>query len=240
MSEYKQPWRPLKLDGRRARLQILDPETAFDWEPRLVGLLGEHLSLAVASPADILGTVLVRSSAGGLAAGLDFRRILSDPEHGPTMAAQAIGSLGTLVADVLSNLQVSPELARRAFKAFVLGRLRVDGVEIEDAEDWQAAKLRPLAKWAALSAQIRQTFGPLWLRKPYQVRSEVNTYGVPEPSSVPLAVRWADNLARNDSASSSHEILTTWTPLRMIEVVENTAYQNEIDKRAHAAARAKK
>lgn len=237
MSEFKQPWRPIKVDGRRARLQILDPATAFAWEPTLVGLLGDTLSFAVSAPDQIFGAVLARAAGPGIGAGLDIRHVLSDPVHGPEMAASTIRLVGSIVANAIERLQIEPQIARKALRDFAYGRLKVGDALIEDAEAWSVAGLRPMAKWVVIAAQIRQTFGPLWTRAPYQLRSESKTYGVPEPSSVPLAVRWADNLAKNKSASSSHEILTTWTPVRMIEVVENNAYQNEIDRRAHEAAK---
>ena len=232
--EYDQPWRRVDLSGKRCMLQILDPATAFDLEPQLVAVLGDALSLTAAAPTEILGAVWRRSVAG--AGGIDLRDLVNDPVCGPAAAVQSITSLGTLLSTCIAEARLDPAWVRHMFAALVLGRLEVGGELVETSADWMRANMRPVSKWQAMAAQLQQTFGPLWLRSPYSVRSTHKDYGVPKPKDVPIAVAWADNLARCGSAGSAREILREWTPVEMIEIVENAAYTAEHEKRAHAAA----
>jgi len=239
MSQWRQPWSVIDLDGRRCRLQILDPATAFALEPELVAVLGETLTMACAAPDELIGAVW-RHSAAGWTTAQSIRSLASDPVGGPEAAATAIRTLGQIVCSCLIDAKISPAWARDVFGRMVYGRLDVGRrVIVEDSRDYARAGFGPMIKWRIMAAQLRQTFGPLWLRSPYTVRSTSKAldYGVAQPKSVPVAVRWADNLARLGSAGSSREILREWTPVEMIEIVENAAYQAEHERRANDAAR---
>lgn len=235
MSRYRQPWGRLDLGGKRCRLQILDPAATFDVEPQLVAKLGDTLSLSLAAPDEILGAVWRQSTADG-PVGVDLRTLARDPVEGPALAANALRLLGGVLSQCLIDARVQPRWIRDVFGVLVLGRLEVDGEVIEDARDWARAGLPPVAKWQAMAAQLRQTFGPLWLRSPYTMRAKVKDYGVPQPKGVPVAVRWADALAKLGVVGSSREMLIEWTPVEMIERVENAAYNAEVERRAYVAA----
>ncbi len=238
VSEYRQPWRSVDLCGRRCRLQILDPATAFTLEPRLVEVLGETFAFAVAAPHQLIGAVWANATANAHAS--DIRELIRDPEIGSEMAADAISTLASILAKCITDARLDGGWVRTVFDMMVLGRLSLDGVVIEDARDWAEAGMPWAAKWDAMGAQLRQTYGPLWTRSPYTRRTVVKDYGVPVPKGVPIAVRWADNLAKRGSASSSLEILTEWTPVRMIEIVENAAYESANEQMAYDEARAKR
>lgn len=236
MSDYRQPWRRVVLAGRRCHLQVVDPQTAFDLEPDLVRVLGDTLSFAVSAPSELLGAVWRRSAAGATDAA-SLRALMEDPDEGPVRAAQTIASLGTVLAECIKAADLDVAWVRRTFGALVLGRLRVGDEGIETVRDWQAAGFRPRAKWQAMAAQVQQSFGPLWMREPYRLRTPTKDYGVPAPKSIPVAVRYAHELAKTGVASSSEEILNRWTPLRMIEAVESQTYTAEVERRANEAAR---
>lgn len=166
-----------------------------------------------------------------------MRRTASDPVAGQAVATRALVSCGRLLAQALARLNLDGPWIRDVFAASVIGRLEVDGGLIEIPSDYAALRWPWSAKWQVLAAQLRQTYGEMWTRSPYRLRSEVNTHGVPEPKSVPLAVRYADTLAAQGHASSPREILREWTPLDMIEIIESAAYSAERERRAYQAAR---
>jgi hypothetical protein len=233
VSEYRQPWNSVILGRRRVRLQVLDPQTTFEFEPRLIEALGDTLALLAAAP-DKMTTAVWRHAAQ---TSEDLEQTLLDPVHGPAMTRQAMLTFAELVAEALTSSSVSPRLSAIAFRRLVFGKLEVGGRPISTPREYADARLRPLDKWRLLGAQIQQSYGPLWLRSPYRLRSRREDYGVPRPKDVPLAVAWADSLAVRGSASSSIEILTRWTPVQMIQVVEVAAQQAEIERRAAERAR---
>lgn len=232
MSEYRQPWQRVTIAGRRCRLQILDPQTAFELEPELVRGFGEHLTMALAAPSQVFGSVWDRALGDH---GRSLSECLADPELGPEVAADGLKLLAGLLARAVYELDTDAAWVIEATRRMLLGRLEVEGTIIDE---WSDFKMGARGRWRAVAAQVAQTFGPLWTRSPYRLRSKVETYGVPEPKGVPVAVRWADTLAKQGSASSSHEILTVWTPVRMIEIVEATAYAAERERRAMDRAKA--
>jgi len=239
MSRWRQPWERVDIDGVRCHLQILDPATAFEMEPELVRVLGETLALACAAPHEIIGAVWRSSVAGWIDTAQDLRTLATDAHAVPGAATDAIVLLGRILGTCLTEADLRPAWVISVFGRLIYGRLKVNGEVVETAADYAALNFRPMAKWQLMAAQIKQSFGPLWLRSPYNMRSKIPapSYGVPQPKDVPLAVRWADNLARLGSAGSSREILHEWTPVEMIEVVENAAYQAEFERRATAPAR---
>lgn len=236
MSDWRQPWRRVALDGRRCHLQIVDPQTAFELEPQLVAALGDTLSFAVSAPTELLGAVWRRSASGATDAA-SLRSLMDDPDEGPACAAQSIALMGTVLAECIKAANLDFVWMRRMFGGLVLGRLRVGDEEIETARDWQALGFRPRAKWQAMAAQIQQSFGPLWMREPYRLRTPSKDYGVPAPKGVPVAVRYAHELAKTGVASSAREILKEWTPIEMIEAVESQTYTSEVERRANESAR---
>lgn len=229
MSEYRQPWTRVRLAGRRCHLQILDPATAFELEPELVRTLGDTLSFSAAAPGEVLAGVWQHATAGP---DFDVRGLVTDPVRGPALATEMLTGLGLLLAQCIAAVPGDASLMRRMFATLVLERIKVDDVVIEDAEDWTALGMPVLAKWQAMVLQLRQTFGPLWTRSPYSSGARSKDYGIPRPTSVPIAVQWADSIARLGSASSVNEILHEWTPVRMIEVVESAAYLAANEQRA--------
>jgi hypothetical protein len=233
------------VGGVRCRLQILDPATAFELEPELVKILGDTLSFAAAAPDELLGAVWHHAAGGH---GVDIQELARDPVRGPEMAVAAIRSLGSLLAACVARAPVSAPWVRRMFSTLVLERFKVRisraaryGVHadrlVEEVEDWNEIGFRPVVKWQVMAAQIRQTFGPLWTRSPYTTSTRHKSYGVPVPQSSP-AVLWADNLAVLGSASSANEILNEWTPIRMIEIVESSAYRAANEQKALDEAKA--
>jgi hypothetical protein len=235
VSEWRQPWKRADLDGRRCHLQILDPATAFELEPVLAAALGDAASLAIVAPRELAAAAL-------RAGGLDKRRTLADlaadPAGGAERAARVVRTAGAIVSRALLGLDLSPALLCELHERCVLGRLRVEGELVEDVRDWSALALHPSARWQALAVQIRQTFGPLWTRSPYKLRCPKVADGVPEPTAVPVAIRYAATIAERGYASSTHEVLTQWTPVRMIEVVEAAAYDAARRNAAYEQARA--
>lgn len=231
MNRYRQPWSRVRLPGHHVRLQVLDPSTAFELEPQLVDILGDALALVVAAPDDIVAAVGRHAASGG--GRKSIQELATDPFFGPEMAADSIRSLGLVLANSIAALPADYRRVSRLFKEMVLGRIRVTDTVVEDAIDWDSVGFSAIDKWMLFGAQLRQTFGPLWTRSPYTVRGkEEKGSGIPEPKSVPMAVRWADNLARLGSASSSREILEEWTPVQMIEIVESAAYTAMVEQRA--------
>lgn len=228
MSRWRQPWVRVEFADVRGKLQILDPETAFTLEPQIIRALGDDLALACAAP-DVLRDKIMRRAV----------ELSGGSEHGDKRVAFLEGA--RMVGAFVSGLDILGGLDHRwlsdAFEGMVLGRLKVRGELIETFGDWQALGLHPLAKWVALAGQVKATFRPLWLRSPYRLRAQPDKDGVPEPKSVPLAVRWADALAAQGRASSAVEILREWTPVEMIQVVESAAYQATRERVARERAR---
>lgn len=242
MSRYRQPWEHIELAGREFELQVLDPGTAFELEPELVGQLGEATAMAIAAPGVVLSGVW---SGASKLAGLDeapvgLRDALQGGGEGRVLATASIAMLGRVLADCLMTAQPSHEWAVSTFRRAVLGRLRVEGRLIRTPRDWRRAALGPWVKWQALAAQLQQTFGPLWTRSPFRHRGpKVKDYGVKSPD-VPVAVAWANALAKSGSAGSSLEVLERWTPVHMIQIVEEAAADAERHRRMVAEADAQR
>lgn len=236
MSDYRQPWRRVEIGGRRCRLQILDPVTAFDVEPDLVRVFGDTLAFALSAPGELLGAVWKQAAAGASTAS-HLREMMQDPTEGPERTVETITALTKVLAECLTTANISPGWIAQIFRQVVLGRIEVDGEVLLTPRDWASTKLPPMAKWQAIAAQVQQTFGPLWMRKPYRLQVKARDYGVPQPAGVPKAARYAAELAKAGIASSAMEILDQWTPVRMIEMVEAQTYAVENERRAHEAAR---
>jgi len=218
VSQWRQPWQRLRVAGRRCRLQILDPQLAFELERDLLDRLGDPLAKMLADPSAVADAV-------GFGPGL----VEID-------AAEAmLRRTARLVALAISAMTLDGAWVAELFERTVLDRFEVDGQHVEDWQRWRELELPASARWVVLGAQVSQTFGPLWSRAPYELRAKKpETYGVPSPGS-PKAVQWAAALARQGLASVD-EILSVWTPVRLIEVVETAAEAAEIQRRASDAA----
>jgi hypothetical protein len=219
-----QPWERVEIGGRRCHLQILDPEAAFGLEPRIIAAAGDTLALAIAAPHTIAEGVVERASRGETAAEQEIIRV--------AMIARTITAC-------VASLRFDLELVLELFGALILGRLSVAGREILDLSDWlRAFGSSPRARWSALGIALRLTYGPLWTRSPYAVRSTVTPdHGVAPPPGVSQVSLWCDQLAGQGRATSAREILTTWTPVELIDAVESLAYTAERERRAQLAAR---
>jgi hypothetical protein len=237
VGDYRQPWRRVEIGGRRFHLQVVDPSTAFDIEPELVAALGDTLSLFIAAPDHVIGTAMKQAAGGGTSDPALLGIVDIAPVTGNARTATAIASLGRVLADCIMSARLEPAWVRATYGRLVLGRLRIGEDYIDGARDWARLGFGPLAKWQALAAQIQQSFGPLWTRSPYKLRVPAKDYGVPEPTGVPVATRYAIELAKAGVASSMQEILDEWTPVRMIEVIEAQTYAAENERRAHEAAK---
>jgi hypothetical protein len=239
VTDFRQPWRRVEIGGRRFQLQIVDPSTAFELEPSLIDLLGETLSLFIAAPDHVIGAALQRSGKGSEADEL-YATFSNEDARSTSRTAEAICSLGKLLGQCIASAQLESGWVVRTFGRLVYGRLRSGEDYIDNARDWARAGFGPLAKWEVLATQIQQSFGPLWTRSPYKLRVEGRDYKVPQPTGVPMAARYAAELARAGIAASAREVLDTWTPVQMIEMTETQAYTAEVDRRAHEAAKAGK
>lgn len=234
MTKYRQPWNRLRIAGRRCKLQILDPATAFELEPELVRTLGDTLSFAIAAPGEIVTSVLTHAAGG-----VSVVEAMRDPVMGTEMAVETLRILGLLMSACIESIPTSnTKWIRQMFGRMVLERFQVDGQLVEEIEDWHELGFGPMVKWQVMGAQMRQTFGPLWTRSPYDSGLRKKDYGIAMPKSVPIAVMWADSLAKLGSASSSAEILKEWTPVEMIDVVESAAFAAATEQRAMDEARA--
>jgi len=137
---------------------------------------------------------------------------------------------------IVAGMQPDPHWLLAFAERTLLGRLAIDGDQVESWVDLSRAELGIAARWRLLGIQISQTFGGLWIRAPYDPKApRAKDYGVPEPST-PRAVGWAAALARQGYASSMVEILETWTPLNTLEAVEHAAYEAESRRRAEDEA----
>jgi hypothetical protein len=236
VSRYKQPWERVELGGKRCRMQILDPLTAFKLEQELAAALGDELCMVIAAPGQVLGGVWAGASIGSARNARELAALSAEPV-GKSVAARSLELLALTLARCLMSARPDPAWAVGVWESCVLDRLRVDGEVIEDGRDWAELRWSPLVKWRAMAAQVRQTFGPLWTRSHYKLRSTAKDHGVPEPDGVPQASRWADELARAGHARSKMEILYEWTPVDMIDTVEGAAYTAERERRAYAATK---
>jgi len=236
VSEFGQPWRRVDLAGERCQLQVLDPATAFELEPLLADALGDSSALVIVAPAKI-GEAFLRLS--GLGDDEDFADAASDEFDGLGRVGQMMLSAADLIVSAIQHAAVlDHKVVTRLFGAMVYERLTVGGSVVADGRDWMALNWAPQWKWHAMAVQIRQTFGPLWTRSPYQTRGGAVTDGVPEPVDVPLAVQYASNLTKQGYASSPEDVLRTWTPVRMVEVIESAAYAAERERVAYEKAKA--
>jgi hypothetical protein len=233
---FLQPSSPLELGGKRCRLQILDPETTFEIEPDLETRFGSKLVLLLAAPKAMIEAI------GGVAStiyGIDgtLSDAMHDPEHGEHACEEALALFSRLFTEGLLAADLDGRWLAKTFQRMVFGRLTVEGETVESWADWRQHGLRPFDRWYALAFQISQTYKPLWLRSPYNLRPQgTKDYGVPKPRT-PKAVQWAAMLTQQGYAASPHEVLTQWTPSRLIDVVETAAYMAETERRAVLAAK---
>lgn len=219
-----QPWERIEIGGKRCHLQVLHPEAAFGLEPRIVAAAGDTLALAIAAPQSIAEGIVERASRGETEAEQEILRV--------AMIARTITAC-------VASLRLDLDLVLELFSTLVLGRLHVSGREIHDLGDWtRAFGSSPRTRWGALALALRLTYGPLWTRSPYALRSTAsNDHGVPPPPGVSQVSLWCDQLAGQGRATSAREILTTWTPVELIDAVESLAYTAERERRAQLAAR---
>lgn len=239
MTERRQPWNRADYAAHRVRVQVLDPVTAFELEPQLIERFGDALALALAAPGQILGAVW-STVTGPELAHRSLADVLADPDPsmGLQLAADGVRVLTSVLSRAVAKATVDGPWLFEVWRRCVLGRLEVDGQRVETMRDWADLELRPLAKWHTLAAQLRQTYGPLWTRSPYKLRSSVQDFNVPRPQAVPIATQWAAMLAKSGQAPSAVEIVSTWTPVQLIEVVESAAMIAEREQRAYDAAMA--
>lgn len=224
MTRWGQPWERVEIAGQRCRLQILDPQTALEIEPELAARLGDGAARLMAAP-DLVTSAVLRSVKSGR---------LADEFAGETDTAAFASVIGytRAICSALMGFNASGEWLAGAWSRCVLDRFEVAGAVVEDARDWDRLQFPAIAKWQVLVAQLRQSFGPLWTRSPYKVSARQETTSVPEPTGIPLAVRYAVNLASMGHAPSRREILTQWTPVELIEVVESAAYTAAVEREA--------
>lgn len=216
----QQPWGRFEFGDRVVKLQVLDPITAFELEPEVISRLGAALVMAVVAPSTIIDRV-----AGDLA-----------PAAEQDAAVARLRTLAKMLGSAIASTDIDGRWLSQTFADVVFDRLREGSRTIESWRDLDALGLHPLQRWQLFAGQLRQTYAPLWLRSPYQVsRRAAPDYGVQAPTT-PKAVQWAAALAKMGYASSPDEILTRWTPARMIDVVESAAYDAEVQNRAHDAA----
>lgn len=231
---YRQPWGRVTVTGRRCRLQVLDPTTAFDLEPQLVEQFGDHLVLALGAPRHVLGSMW-SGIAGDHGYGSSFVEALHDPEQGLEIAAAGLRRMADMLTACMFEARLDGQWLAHAFGRMVFDRLVVDGKTIEDWETWTATGLGAEARWRILAAQLQQTYEPLWIRSPYDARAKKQPdLGVPVPKNVPLAVQWADALSTTGHVPSAYEALAVWTPAQLMDVVDMAAYQAEVERRAMA------
>lgn len=223
-SRYQQPWERVDVGTKKCRVQILDPETALGLEPKLVGLFGDQLALALAAPGYVAGKLLDHAS---------------EDDTGARLLVELAG-VTQLVQACLLNLHADFDGALEVMETMLLGRVEVAGHgDIETWGDWvEAFGHRPGPRWRLLAAALRLTYGPLWSRSPYTMRSTtMDDFGVPAPPGVSDVRMWAEQIAARGSAPSAHDVLTQWTPVEVIESVEALAYTAERERRAYIRAR---
>lgn len=232
MTYYRQPWGRLTVTGRRCRLQVLDPVTAFELEPQLIERFGEHAVMLLAARGNVLGSlwsgVLVEHGIAG-----SFVDAAKDPEQSLTVAMAGLRRTVSLLTTCAKEMNPAGPWLAKVFERMAFDRLKVDGMLIEDWADWAATGLGAAARWRLFTFQIEQTFQPLWTRKPYSLRTKGGKdYGVSVPDAVPMAAQWANNLAKMGYVASAHDVLVGWTPMQLMDAVDMAAYQAEIERRA--------
>lgn len=215
MSNYQQDSSRFTIRDQRWRLQVLDPATAFEIEPAVIAKLGPVLSLATVAPVELLGRIGDAGKQG-------------DP-------LTRVGVQGALLADTLQqavdSLDLDPRWLLGLFDLAVFDRATVNGEVLDAWETWARLGMRPLDKWHVLARQLQQTFAPLWLRSPYSPsKRKITKHGVKAPDT-PLAVQWAATITEQGYASSVREVLRSWTPAQLIDVVETAAYNAEVKHR---------
>jgi len=220
---YDQPWHRASIAGRRVRVQVLDPETAFELEPRLISTFGDQLALTLAAPGPLRQALLAAPE--------------STDGRDPWETLPVVRTL-RLIQACLVKLDVDPAFVVEVVETLLLDRLSVGNKVIEDWPDFREAfGLSPSARWSATAIALSLTFGPLWTRKPYRLRSQAHDYGVPLPPGVSKVRLWCEQLAAEGRAASAHDILRCWTPIEVLESVESLAYVAERERRAAQAAR---
>ncbi len=236
MTYFRQPWGRLTVTGRRCRLQVLDPATAFELEPQLIENFGEHLVMLLAARGNVYGQLW-----NGVLADHGFTGSLSEVaksgEQGLEIATDALRRTVAMLTQCAQEARLDGRWLAEVFERMAFDRLRVDDLLIEDWTTWRESGLGPLARWQVLAAQIEQTYQPLWLRAPYSVRGPAGKdYGVKPPPGVSAVSQWANNLAMMGS-TSAQEIFANWTPVQLMDAVDSAAYKAEIDRKAMDAAK---
>lgn len=222
MSQWGQPANFALVGDRPCRLQVLDPELAFELEPQIIERVGEALLLSVTAPGAVAKSV---------------REVISG-EARITTATAALEQLAQLARGLLSAPGLDGPWVVEVIERTIFDRLVVDGTPVGSWREWGRLGLSPFAKWQALAAQLTQTFGPLWTRSPYSAGQRPHKdYGVPQPSAS-RTVQWAAALASSGYVGSVDEVLRSWTPDRMIDLVEIAAADCERQRRASDAATA--
>ena len=232
MTYYQQPWGRLTVTGRRCRLQVLDPSTAFDLEPELIDRLGDNLAIAVSSPEHVLRATWSKAleDSGYIATAVDHT-----PEDTAKAAAAGLVRIRDLFVASIIGARIDGKWVKACFERMIFDRLVVDDDLIQDWSSWASADLGPAARWRLMAAQLAQTYGPLWVRSPYSPGKRSPDMGVPLPKSVSKAMQWADALVKMGHVASSHEVLTAWTPTHLMDVVDLAAFQAEHERRTMAA-----
>lgn len=232
MTRWGQPWERVEIAGQRCRLQILDPQTALELEPELAVRLGDGAARLMAAPDSVTSAVLRSAQSGRLA----------DEFTGDSNTAAFASVIGYTrsVCSALMGFNAGGEWLASAWSRCVLDRFEYAGRVVEDARDWDRLQFPAIVKWQVLVAQLRQSFGPLWTRSPYKVSARQDASSVPEPTGIPLAVRYAVNLASQGHAPSRREILLEWTPVELIEVVESAAYTAAVERESVDRSRAER
>ncbi len=165
-------------------------------------------------------------------------REVVDGDAKMTTAAEALRKLGHLAQRLLSLPGMDGPWIVDIIEHTIFDRLEVERVPVGSWQEWGRVGFSPVAKWQALAAQLTQTYGPLWSRSPYSAGTrKVNDYGVPVPSAS-RTVQWAAALASSGYVGSVDDVLRSWTPERMIDLVEIAASDCERQRRASDAASA--
>lgn len=237
MNYYRQPWGRVTVTGHRCRLQVLDPVTAFDLEPQLIDRLGEPLAMALAAPRHVLGPMW-SGIVGDEGYGSTFAEVVQHDDRRLEIAAAGLQRMAAMLRSCMLDARIDGGWIVTTFESLIFDRLRIDDHVVEDWDSWRATGLGAEARWRLLAAQMEQTYRPLWTRAPYSAgRKKPQDYGVPVPTSVPMAVQWADALVTMGHVSSAHEVVTAWTPVQLIDAVDLAAQHAENERRAMDAAK---
>ena len=219
---YEQPFYPYRLGGRLIEIQVLDPEHAFELEPRLVDELGPRLALAIAQPDSVLSVIANRS--------------LDSSDDGAYQAAVALRGLLQFVSELLTTTKLDGAFIAHAMHTLLDGCVRIGGDVVEDVAD--LVRYGAALKWQLFTAQIAQTYGGIWTGEPYQAATTAPPLPIEAPKGTTKAQGWADALARAGVASSVDEVLRRWTPVRVIAAVTQAAFIADLERLETKKARA--